>query len=217
MWRELRTVLLLATLALPASVHGAVVEVQVKDDRGKPVEDAVVYVTVPAATTAKERASAVMDQINQEFVPYVLAVGTGSAVNFPNRDNIRHHVYSVSTQKKFELPLYIGTPAAAVVFDQPGVIVLGCNIHDWMVGYIFIVPGAAFAKTAGDGRARIENVGTGTVEVRVWHPRLKVATETTGKPVTVDGGGTGETVFTIGLKREWRVPRPAGERYQRSN
>jgi len=146
----------------------------------------------------------------------VLAIEVGTSVNFPNRDNIRHHVYSFSSPKKFELPLYIGTPAAPVVFDSPGVVVLGCNIHDWMVAYVYVLPTPHFARTGADGRARIEDVPAGAHEIRVWHPRLREATEKTGRRVSV-GPAPGEAAFTIGLKREWRIPRPAGSRYERND
>jgi plastocyanin len=213
-----RLIALLLLLPSPlgrATVAAATLEALVKDESGKPVEDAVVYVA--GAAPGGRAAAATMDQVQQEFVPHVLPVEVGTPVNFPNRDNIRHHVYSFSSPKKFELPLYIGTPASPVVFDRPGAVVLGCNIHDWMLGYIFVVPGPAFAKTAADGRARIDNLAVGAHDVRVWHPRLKVATEATTRSVTLADGGPGETVFTIGLKREWRIPRPVGGRYDRQN
>jgi plastocyanin len=218
MRRALRVALLLAVGAacLPARpASGGVVEATVQDDKGKPVEDAVVYVAPGAGVPAARAAgTATMDQWKQEFIPHVLAIEVGTAVNFPNKDNIRHHVYSFSSPKKFELPLYIGTPAAPVVFDKPGVVVLGCNIHDWMVAYVYILPTPHFARTGADGRARIEDVPAGAHEIRVWHPRLREATEKTGRGVSV-GPAPGAAAFAIGLKREWRIPRPAGSRYER--
>jgi plastocyanin len=214
--RALRPLLSLgAVLLVPLLAQAAAIEAVVLDDRGKPVGDAVVYIAGPARAAAAG-ATASMDQVQQEFVPYVLPVAVGTPVRFPNRDNIQHHVYSFSAPKKFELPLYTGTPASPVLFDRPGAVVLGCNIHDWMVGHIFVVPGGAFARTGADGRARLDSLSDGPHEVRVWHPRLKVGTETTGQTVTPESG-TREVTFTIGLKREWRVPRPATPRYDRQN
>ncbi|MGH3370379.1 MAG: methylamine utilization protein [Nocardioidaceae bacterium] len=207
------TVLVLWGPALAAApARAAIVEAIVKDDKGKPIEDAVVYM-VPASVPARGAPTATMDQVQQEFVPHVLPVEVGTAVRFPNKDNIRHHVYSFSASKKFELPLYIGTPSTPVVFDKPGVVVLGCNIHDWMVAYVFVLPHTLFAKTGADGRARIENAPAGGHEVRVWHPRLREATEKTGQRLTL-AAGAAEASFVVGLKREWRVQRPAGTRYQ---
>ena len=216
--RTFRILAVAATLALAgaAPAAGPAIDAVVKDDKGKPVEDAVVYLVpspgaVPAAARAPGRA--VMDQWKQEFIPYVLAVEAATTVNFPNRDNIKHHVYSFSSPKKFELPLYTGSPAAPLVFDTPGVVVLGCNIHDWMVGYIYVLPTPYFAKTGADGKARLESVPAGAREVRVWHPRLRDATEKTGQAVIPGAGGAGEVAFAVVLKREWRIPRPAGSRY----
>jgi hypothetical protein len=151
-----------------------------------------------------------MDQQNKEFVPLVLPVAVGTAVTFPNRDNIRHHVYSFSPAKRFELPLYSGTPAAPVVFDRPGSVVLGCNIHDWMVGYVYVLPTPYFARTAEDGKARIADVPAGAYEARVWHPRLRAEPEKTGTPVTVAGSEAGQVAFVVTLKPDRRPIRRPG-------
>jgi len=212
----------LAALALAAAVALAVpdpavtdapgVEAIVKDERGKPVADAVVSLTAAGAATPAPRAGAavVMDQQNKEFVPFVLPVTVGTPVTFPNRDNIRHHVYSFSPAKRFELPLYIGTPAAPVVFDKPGSIVLGCNIHDWMVGHVYVLATPYFARTGGEGRTRIGEVAPGAYEARVWHPRLKTETEKTTTPVTVAAGEPAQVTFSIALKPDRRPIRRPG-------
>jgi plastocyanin len=103
-----------------------------------------------------------LDQIHKQFVPHVLAIETGTFLNFPNSDNIRHQVYSFSEAKRFELKLYSGRTAPPILFDAPGVVVLGCNIHDWMSAY--------FALTDRDGHADIE-VPPGRYDVKIWHPR----------------------------------------------
>src|SRR6202008_4939692 len=130
-----------------------------------------------AAPAPRTAASAVMDQQGKEFVPFVLPVAVGTPVTFPNRDNIRHHVYSFSASKRCELPLYIGTPAAPVVFDKPGSVVLGCNIHDWMVGYVYVLATPYFVKTGPDGRAQLTNVAPGSYEACGWHTRRTTETE----------------------------------------
>jgi plastocyanin len=95
-----------------------------------------------------------MAQQKKQFVPEVLVVPVGSEVRFPNHDTVRHHVYSFSPAKKFELKLYTGTPANPVLFDRPGVVVLGCNIHDQMVGWILVVDTPYYAQTlAATGKA----------------------------------------------------------------
>ena len=147
----MRILLALALIALTG--HAALAQHEIV---GKPVADAVV-VAVPAdgAVRLPTRRDAVIDQVDKEFTPKVNAILVGTPVIFPNHDNVRHHVYSFSPAKRFELPLYAGVPAQPVVFDTPGVVVLGCNIHDWMVGYIYVSESPYFAKTRADGKAAI--------------------------------------------------------------
>ena len=213
-------VVVLALLLLrwsPALSAGGGVEVVVTDDKGKPVADAVVSLTPTSGPPPAPRPTpAVLDQVNREFVPQVLTVGVGTPVTFPNRDNIRHHVYSFSSPKKFELPLYIGTPATPIVFDKPGVVVLGCNIHDWMVGYVYVLATPYAAKTGADGRARVEDLPPDTYEARVWHPRMRSAPEKTDKRVTVAAGEPGQLAFQVPLKPEtkWAPSRGYEQRPQ---
>lgn len=146
-------------------------EVLVVTPEGKPVEDfAVVLETVPAQTARKARATIL--QQDREFHPYLTIVQTGTAVEFPNLDPFKHHVYSFSQPKIFEIKLYAGKPAKPVVFDKPGVIALGCNVHDWMEAYVLVVGSPYFAKTGADGRARIARVPAGAYRLKLWHPRL---------------------------------------------
>lgn len=202
-----------ATTTSVTAQRPAAVEAVVQDDKGRPVDDAVV-VLVPTGTASTPGRPAgppaVMDQVDKEFVPHVLPVNVGTAVTFPNRDNIKHHVYSFSPAKKFELPLYIGTPTSPVVFDRTGVVVLGCNIHDWMVAYVYVAPTPWFAKTGADGRARIADVPAGAYEARVWHPRMRLPAERTAQPVTVAAADPARLAWSLALKREWRAPRGPG-------
>jgi plastocyanin len=133
-------------------VVGGELVVEVHDAKGRPLADAIVTATGPAPAAGGKRPAATIDQINQEFVPQVSAVQVGTAVHFPNQDNIRHHVYSFSPAKQFELPLYKGTEAPPVVFDRSGLVVLGCNIHDWMLGYLYVGKHRG-SPVRGDGRA----------------------------------------------------------------
>ncbi len=210
---------LLALLTLrPALVVTAAgsLEAFVRDDGGRAVADAVVSLVAAGAPAAPPRpGSAVMDQQNKTFVPHVLTVPVGTPVTFPNRDNIRHHVYSFSAAKRFELPLYIGTPAAPVVFDTPGVVVLGCNIHDWMVGYVYVSATPYFAKTGADGRVLLGDVPPGAYEARVWHPRLRVEADKTGKAVTLADGDPGRLEFVVSLKPDRRPAPPPPPGYER--
>lgn len=151
------------------AVPGLAVVVEVTADDGKaPLAEVVVSLHPAAATSAA--ANAVMDQRDSTFVPGVLAVQAGTTVSFPNSDTVRHQVYSFSPAKPFELPLYEGTPLAPVLFDRPGVVVVGCNIHDWMIGYIVVLDTPHFAKTDASGRLRID-LPAGRYRLQAWHSR----------------------------------------------
>ena len=154
---------------------------------------------------------AVMDQQNKEFVPYVLPVEVGTAVNFPNNDKIKHHVYSFSPAKKFELPLYT-TPPEPMLFDRPGVVALGCNIHDWMVAYIVVVPTPYFTKSSAKGNWQIANVPAGDYDVQVWHPLLRSETGTVQR-IAIGKTPATPVVFALDLKREVRRARPSDSTY----
>jgi hypothetical protein len=91
-------------------------------------------------------------------------------VAFPNSNEIRHHAYSFSAPKRFEVPLDKDTSANPVLFDRPGMVVLGCNIHDWMLGYIYVADTPYFGKTDADGGERIEFSRPRIIEFS-WYPR----------------------------------------------
>lgn len=136
-----------------------------------------------------------MDQRQKMFVPGVLAIRVNTLVRFPNSDDIRHHVYSFSPAKKFELRLYHGMTAEPVLFDKPGTVVLGCNIHDSMVAYIYVVETEYFAVADEQGKIRI-NAPDGNYQLQVYHPRMNgiypeeslvlVAAQPTSKKITLD-------------------------------
>jgi plastocyanin len=199
-------------LIYAAAAHSAEIHAVVKDHKGKVVADAVVL-AVPVdprnALHARPPADAV-DQVDKQFVPYVKAIYVGSTVRFPNSDNIRHQVYSFSPAKKFELPLYAGTGAQPIMFDKPGVVVLGCNIHDWMIGYIYVSETPFFAKTGPQGTAVISDMPAGEYTVRIWHPSMDHAEETTNQHVTLTADTPATAEWQIGLKPGIRVPRVSG-------
>jgi plastocyanin len=207
--RPFRGFVLLAVLVFARDLMAGSVEVIAKDGKGRPVSDAVAYFAATGAVSAAPKKQAVVDQRDKQFVPYVTAVQVGTAVIFPNSDNIRHHVYSFSAAKKFELPLYSGVPAEPVVFDKVGFITLGCNIHDWMVAYIAVLPTPHFQVTRQDGRAVLKDLPDGQYSVQVWHPALKVQPEALAQRVDV-GGGTKSLQFTLPLKHDVRAKRAPG-------
>ncbi|MEP7298902.1 MAG: methylamine utilization protein [Burkholderiales bacterium] len=167
--------LYLAALLWAASwaTQAATVTVNLHLPGGAPVEDAVVWLEgAPGADKLSGRPVEIQ-QIDQEFTPFVTVVATGTRVLFPNRDKVKHHVYSFSPAKSFEIQLYSGTPTEPVVFDKAGVVAMGCNIHDWMLAYVVVVDSPWFAKSAGDGRAQLTGLPPGHYTLHIWHPFQK--------------------------------------------
>lgn len=207
--RPLREFVLLTVLVFAGDLLAGSLEVIVKDDKGRPVSDAVAYVVAAGTASAAPKKHAVVDQRDKQFVPYVTAVQVGTPVIFPNSDNIRHHVYSFSPAKKFELPLYSGVPAEPVVFDKAGFVTLGCNIHDWMIAYVAVLPTPYFQVTRQDGHAVLKDLPAGQSTVQVWHPALKGQPEALAQRVDV-GSGTKSLLFTLPLKHDVRAKRAPG-------
>jgi plastocyanin len=175
----------LALLLLAAARPGAAATtlvVELRDAKGAPVTNAVVYAVPRGKKPPPPSRRAVLDQRNRMFVPHVLPIQTGTAVTFPNNDNVRHQVYSFSSAKKFQLPLYAGTPAEPVVFDKPGVVTIGCNIHDQMSAYLVVVDTPYFALTEG-GRAELPGLPEGAYDVRVWYAGMRQ--EPAPQPITL--------------------------------
>jgi plastocyanin len=167
--RSLAAALVIAWITVPLAA--ATLDVRVADAAGAPVAEAVVY-AVPAVPIPVGHKVAQMDQKGRAFVPHVLPVQTGTWVEFPNSDNIRHQVYSQSPARPFQLSLYVGKPAYPVQFAKAGVVALGCNIHEEMNGYIIVLDTPYFA-TATAGRATLADLRPGPYQLHVWYPGMK--------------------------------------------
>jgi plastocyanin len=167
---------LIAAALCTSVVQAAALEVQVRDSSGAAVADAVVFAIPPTGPSDARGARTVsIEQRDREFTPFVTVLQTGTPVSFPNRDPILHHVYSFSPAKNFEIKLYSGTPPGEIVFDKPGVVTLGCNIHDWMIAYVVAVQTPHFGRTDAGGVARLRDLPAGAYEVRAWHPHQRTA------------------------------------------
>jgi plastocyanin len=170
---------LLAMLALPLLAGAATLDALVQTPAGKPLPDAAVVLEPlgaprPAAKNRPHAAThATIEQRGTEFAPWVTVVQTGTAVDFPNNDTVRHHVYSFSQPKRFEIKLYAGKPGQPITFDKPGEVIIGCNIHDWMEAYVLVVESPWFGKTGPDGQVRIANLPAGRYRLQLWHPLQK--------------------------------------------
>lgn len=174
-WR--RSVAAVAAVACMAALDatGAGFEARVRSPAGAPIEDAAVVLEPLSGKVPQPKVQASIEQRDREFVPYLSIVQKGAAVDFPNRDKLKHHVYSFSPAKTFEIKLYAGQPAQPVIFDKAGEVALGCNIHDWMEAHVLVVDSPWFGKTGADGIARITQVPAGSYRLRLWHPRQKAA------------------------------------------
>ncbi|MDP3776282.1 methylamine utilization protein [Methylotenera sp.] len=163
--------IILSALLFVTSLHAQAAElsVQVLDQAGNPLSNAVVYLETSVKSAVKSTIEANVDQKNKQFSPIVSVVQVGTSVNFPNKDSVRHHVYSFSPAKTFELKLYSGVPAKPVVFDKPGTVILGCNIHDNMLAYIHIVDTPYFGKTDVNGMVKLTDLPTGQHTLKAWH------------------------------------------------
>ena len=201
-------------VVLFGSAQAADFAIVVKDTAGNRLQDAVILaesVDMPsdaASAGATNPPAATIAQNNKQFEPYVTAIRVGTAVDFPNRDDILHNVYSFSKAKPFQLPLYKDKAPQPVIFDQPGVVILGCNIHDWMVAYVYVADTPHFAKTGADGRAVLTGLPPGSYLVRVWHPRKKRRGSSPERRIRVTTASPEPMEFTVALKPEWRPRQP---------
>ena len=198
----MRSALALAAALLAGPAVAGDLSVAVTNQAGQPVRDAVVMVRTAgrASAGAPVRLSGplVMAQQNVAFQPYVLIVPVGSSVSFPNRDRVRHHVYSFSAAKKFELKLYGKDESRSVTFDKPGAVSLGCNIHDRMIGFIYVTDTPYAAKSGADGVAVVQDVPAGAATLLVWHPDIKTRTAV-GRPLAVTAAAQ-RTAATLQLQ-----------------
>jgi len=199
MWRLLAPILLvLATVGGRASA--AEFAVSVKDQKGQPAGDAVVSlwpVERERAIPATPGATHVIDQSHEAFIPFVTVMQRGDAIRFKNSDRTRHHVYSFSSVRQFELVLNPGESSPAVKFDQSGVAAIGCNIHDKMLAYAFVTDTPWAARTDAQGRATLSNVPGGKYRAEVWHPRMDVDRPTAGQ--TVSAQASSDVAFSVQL------------------
>jgi plastocyanin len=181
----IRSALCLLAIALYGGPgHAATLRVRVETTRGAPLADSVVYLTPAVSVARSVLPPAKIDQVHKTFVPRASVVQVGTAISFPNSDNIRHSIYSFSAPKIFTLKLYSGTPSSPVVFDKTGVVVLGCNIHDQMVAWVLVIDTPYVIHSDADGYAILSNLPAGDYVLRAWHEPL--AEEAAGEALHLD-------------------------------
>jgi len=189
-------------LSLPAAEFS----ITLAEKSAAPVADAVISLhplDQPAPPAAADTPELVIAQINGEFTPLVSAVRAGTRVSFPNRDRVQHQVYSLSPAKRFEIPLHGGEQAAAELFDKPGLVAIGCNIHDWMRAYVLVLDTPWFAVSPAEGTVRL-SAPAGRYRLEIWHHRM--AQMDTREVVLAEAAPLAE-LATLALRRDRRPPR----------
>ncbi len=144
-----------------------------------------------------------VDQVNLTFTPDLAVIPLGSTVTFPNSDKVSHQVYSFSPAKRFQLPLYRGMPYAPVKFENPGVVTLGCNIHDDMIAWLVVTDAGWSGRTAGDGSWTVSNLPAGDFRVEIWHPRMREPTAPVERQLKLAAAESGKLDAQL-----TRLPRP---------
>ena len=195
------------------SAHAADISGKVSDEQGNGILQAVVFVqtTPPGKAMPPPTHKTNLDQIDKQFVPRLLAIPVGTEVQFPNHDQIHHHVYSLSRTKSFNVPLYKGEAVPSVLFDQPGVVEVGCNIHDWMSATILVVPSLYYATTDETGAFTLPGLPPGNYTLVAWHERSRVKVTDTAQAVQVADNPLAVT-FTLTLKPIQERPALGGQR-----
>ena len=186
----MRIVLALLFMMIAGSPSlAADLSLSLKTPAGEPVRDAVVtFRPASGAPAPRSQGPYVMVQEDIHFRPFVLIVPVGAEVSFPNHDKVRHHVYSFSRAKRFELKLYGHDETRTVRFDKAGVVALGCNIHDTMSAFIDVVETPFAVKTDERGEAVLTDLPAGPGTLTIWHPYLKAPRNEQVHAVTVGGG-----------------------------
>lgn len=161
-------VMWLFSMVISSSIYAAEVQIRLLDQNGVPLADAVAELQMAQPPQLADTAEVAQKDLT--FVPFVSAIQKGTRVEFPNQDKTRHHVYSFSPAKVFELKLYAGKPEAPVLFDKAGVVALGCNIHDYMQAFIYVGDSPYLAVSSNEGVVLLKDVPAGRYQLKVWHP-----------------------------------------------
>ncbi len=213
----LKTTFLLFALTIAVCNHAFAgdIRVTVTNTSGEPLEHAIVALTPKFSLQNKPvmGSDAVMRQQNTLFAPFVLPVQVGTSVSFPNLDESRHHVYSFSKAKRFELRLYGKDETNSISFEQPGVVALGCNIHDNMLAYVYVTEAPIFLKTDTTGSVLFEGLEVGAYEVEAWHPGVRKKGSPEPTTIMIANVNDGYEI-ALQMRRVWGEQRaPAEDQY----
>lgn len=182
------------TLWTVQAVSSTSVTLAIRDAGGGAVPAAVVYLEGPVRGPVSQPVKVTLDQRDKIFVPEVTVIQTGTDISFPNSDSVSHHVYSFAQPNAFELPLYKGDARPVIRFDHAGVVTLGCNIHDLMIGYVIVVDTPHFAIADAGGNVSFADVAPGSYQVQVWSDRLNPAKAIPGGALTVGNQALSQSI-----------------------
>ena len=199
--------LVLLTIASPVGdTRASDLTVIVEDKKQLSTEGSIVELVGSNLETATAQ-PVVINQIKREFDPFFSIVAKGSPVQLNNSDAYSHHVYSVSKGNKFDLPLYKGKPAKDVVFGEAGVVKLGCNIHDWMLAYVYVSQSQTIATTDASGVVTFPEIPAGTYQLRVWNPRFRNTKRVLTREIILEDGPAVEARLQVSLRKKIRKPK----------
>lgn len=198
----LRSVIVLCLLLSSRGLPAQQLELVLQGEDGRPLPHAVVSLPGDHPVGTLPPDEAVIDQQESRFEPHVSVVAPGALVHFPNSDDTRHHVYSFSPGNSFELKLYRANEAPPVVFEAPGVVTLGCNIHDSMKAYVVVTSDTTARTSDQQGRVILSPPLSGQwpAQVEVWHPQLESELRLDIAPPEVDA------VQTLVIPVTWQDP-----------
>jgi len=156
------------------SINNTCVQVFVNSKKGQALADMVVYLEpLDGQVLEKSSKKLVVSQRGRSFTPYISVSQTNSKVSFVNQDDITHHIYSAGNENKFSFKIRAGQTNSLTQFDYASEVAMGCNIHDWMSGYLLIVNTPYFGKTDKHGQVNFTIAKQGKYRIVVWHPQMK--------------------------------------------
>lgn len=180
-------------------VNKACVQVFVESNTGEALKDLVVYLEpLDGQILEKNSSKLVINQEGKSFAPFVSVSQVNSAVDFVNKDDITHHIYSAGSNSKFSFQIKAGETHSTVKFNQPVEVAMGCNIHDWMSGFVLVVNTPYFTKTDAQGYANFELPPLGNYRIIVWHPQMQSLDNRLIKEENISA----KSLFTFKLKEK---------------
>ncbi len=200
-----RATSLVVFIAWSTSICAADLSIRIEDKNQVSVEDTVIELLGQAGNAFTAQAVEITQE-GKEFSPELSVVGRGSTILFTNNDPFQHHVYSVSRGNQFDLPLYQGTPARLIEFDNQGVVKLGCNIHDWMLGFVYVAESQQLVIADASGRTRFSNLPAGDYQLRIWNPRLRNNKKVITRSIRLEENDHLDQTIAVSLRKEIRKP-----------